>query len=115
MTDIERNRIVEEHLWCIHAVIRENAPLIKAAHLDQDDVFQQLSLRLIRAVERFDPRKGKLNQHIFAQLRYELLHCKSTYHTTGITDAPSHFRSSNVISFETVRTQYEKQQMRLAA
>ena len=69
----ERNRIVEEHLWCIDRVIRKNRSLMRAARLDYDDVYQQLSIRLIRAVAGFDPQKGKLKQHIFAQLRFELL------------------------------------------
>lgn len=111
----ERNRIVEEHLWCIDAVMRRNAALVEGAHLDRDDVYQQLSLRLIRAVEGFDPQKGKLDQHIFAQLRYELLNCKDSYRTTGITDAPAHFRGSNVISFEAAKEQYEMRQALMAA
>lgn len=118
MTNItiqERNRIVEEHLWCIDVVMKRNAALIKAAHLDRDDVYQQLSLRLIRAVEGFDPQKGRLNQHILAQLRYELLNCKSAYRTTGLTGAPVHFRGSNVISFEEAKEQYEMRQALMAA
>ena len=118
MTNIniqKRNRIVENHLWCIDAVMKENAALIKAAHLDRDDVYQQLSLRLIRAVEGFDPQKGILAQHIFAQLKYELLNCKSAYRTTGITGAPAHYRKSDVISFETAMKWYENDQEQLAA
>lgn len=111
----ERNRIVEKHLWCIDSIMRRNAALIKAAHLDRDDVYQQLSLRLIRAVEGFDPQKGRLEQHIFAQLQYELLSCKRAYRITGITGAPVHFRSSNIISFEAAKEKYEKQHAIIAA
>ncbi len=111
----DRNRIVENHLWCIDTVIRRNAALIKAAHLDRDDVYQQLSLRLIRAVEGFDPQKGQMEQHIFAQLQYELLNCKSAYRTTGITGTPAQFRSSNIISFEDAVAQREKSRMPMAA
>ena len=35
----ERNAIVEDHLWCIDSVIRQNYTLIKAARLDLDDVY----------------------------------------------------------------------------
>lgn len=99
----QRNKIVEEHLWCIDAIMRKNAPLIRAARLDRDDVYQQLAIRLIRAVEGFDPEKGGLRQHIFAQLKFELLNCKTPYRTTGITGAPTDFRKSKVISLEAVR------------
>ena len=64
----QRNAIVVEHLWCINAVIRQNRALMRTAGLDYDDVYQQLAIRLIRAVAGFDPDKGKLEQHIFAQL-----------------------------------------------
>ena len=56
----ERNRIVEENLYRIDRTIRRNWSLIKAAHLDRDDVYQQLAIRLIQAVETFDPDKGCL-------------------------------------------------------
>ena len=74
----ERNRIVEENLHRIDSTICRNTQLMRAAHLDYDDVYQQLALRLIRAVETFDPEKGELSQHINAQLRYEMLSCKGS-------------------------------------
>ena len=68
----QRHAIVENHLWGIKAVMKQNRALIRAAKLDTDDVYQQLALRLIRAVMSYDPEKGDLEQHIFAQLRMEL-------------------------------------------
>ena len=47
----ERNDLVVAYLWCIDCVIRQNYSLIQAAHLDRDDVYQTLAIRLIRAVE----------------------------------------------------------------
>ncbi len=98
----ERNRIVEENLHCIDKVIRRNRALMSAAHLDYDDVYQQLAVRLIRCVESFDPDKGTLKAHIYAQLQYELLSCKSPYKLTGIAGAPSDFRWNSVMSFDAV-------------
>ncbi len=66
----QRNAIVEANLWCIDSVIRQNRPLMRAARLEYDDVYQQLALRLIKAVAGYDPEKGRLEQHIFAQLKY---------------------------------------------
>lgn len=97
-----RNRIVEEYLHCIDTVIRQNHALMRAAHLDYDDVYQQLAIRLIRCVDNFDPAKGKLEQHIYAQLKYELLNCKEPRRLTGITGAPKDFRSGNIISLDAV-------------
>ena len=85
---LERNRIVEEHLWCINSVMRKNHALIRAARLDYEEVYQQLALRLIRAVETFDPDKGVLRIHILAQLKYELLSCKTPAGCTALPTRP---------------------------
>lgn len=98
----QRNKIVEAHLGCISAVMNKNVALIRAARMDRDDVYQQLAVRLIRAVATFDPDKGNLEQHIFAQLQYEMLNCKRPYRLTGITAAPADFRGK-VISLDTIR------------
>ena len=36
----QRNAIVESHLWCIKAVMKQDHALIRAAKLDTDDVYQ---------------------------------------------------------------------------
>ena len=95
----ERNRIVEEHLYCIDLIIRRNSPLMQAAHLDYDDVYQDLAIRLIRCVSGFDPDKGELEQHIMAQLQYELLNCKDSRRRYGFTAAPRDLRGA-VISLD---------------
>ena len=94
----QRNAIVEANLWCIDSVIRQNRPLMRAARLE----YQQLALRLIKAVAGYDPEKGRLEQHIFAQLKYELLSCKSAYRLCGMTGTPHSFRKSHIISIDTL-------------
>ena len=78
----QRNAIVENHLWCVKVVMKQNRALIRAAKLDADDVYQELALRLILAVMSYDPEKGNLEQHIFAQLRMEL---QKTAHSNVIS------------------------------
>lgn len=90
----ERNRIVEENLYRIKNTIRRNRALMEAVRLDYDDVYQQLAIRLIRCVEGFDPEKGKLGQHINAQLQYELLNCKDSRTLYGFTRAPRDLRGA---------------------
>lgn len=99
----QRNTIVEEHLWCIDCVIRRNWALMRAARLNYDDVYQQLAIRLIKAVSNFDPDKGELKQHILAQLKFELLNCKTSYRLCGMTGLPSGYRKEKIISFESIR------------
>ena len=96
----QRNAIVEANLWCIDSVIHQNRPLMRSARLEYDDVYQQLALRLIKAVAGYDPEKGRLEQHIFAQLKYELLSCKSAYRLCGMTGTPHSFRKSHIISID---------------
>ena len=79
----QRNAIVENHLWCIKAVMKQNRALI-------------------RAVMSFDPEKGNLEQHIFAQLHFELLNCKHPYRLHGMTGMPAESRG-NVISLDAYR------------
>lgn len=98
----ERNRIVEEHLSCIDKVIRRNAPLMRAAHLNYDDVYQDLAVRLICCVTGFDPDKGDLEQHIMSQLQYEMLNCKDSRCRYGFTQAPYDLRGA-VVSLDALR------------
>lgn len=89
ITAQERNALVEAHLGCIWWTINKNRRLISAVGLEDDDVFQQLAVRMIHAIENFDPDKGKdLEQHIFAQLQYEVLNCKDAARVYGIKGAP---------------------------
>lgn len=87
----QRNALVEKHLWCIDSVIRQNCSLLKAAHLDRDDVYQSLALRLIRAVEQYDPHRkngSSLVKYIFMCLRYEMRSCGSAQARYGLRGAP---------------------------
>lgn len=110
----QRNQIVEEHLWCIDSVMRHNSTLIKSARMDRDDVYQQLAIRLIKAVAGFDPDKGTLEQHIFAQLQYEMLNCKRPYRLYGITGASSELRGK-IISFDAIHENSELYEQLAAA
>ena len=97
----ERNALVLAYLWCIDSVIRQNCSLVQAAHLDRDDVYQSLALRLIRAVERYRPGARSLKGYIFSQLKYELLNCKSAQRRYGFSNAPYDLRGT-VVSLETL-------------
>ena len=95
----ERNRIVEKHLWCIDAVMRENPRGVRNARMEREDVYQQLALRLVQAVDSYDPAKGELKEHIFTALRAELRFCAAKPGGPTLMD----FDLGNVIPFEAVR------------
>lgn len=102
LTIPQRNSLVQEHLWCIDSVIKQNYSLIEAAHLDRDDVYQSLAVRLIRAVELYDPdnEAGKtLKNYIFMSLRYALRTCGGSQARYGFREAP-YFLPNAVVSME---------------
>lgn len=63
----QRNAIVEDHLWCIDSIIQKNRPLMRAARLEYDDVYQQLAIRLIKAVAGYLTRND-LKKWSYGQL-----------------------------------------------
>ena len=111
----ERNRIVEEYLPYVEWVIRKNRALMKAAKLEYDDVYQQLSLRLVKAVCTYDHDKGELGAHIWAQLHYGLMNCKRPLRTCGMTGLPKDYRRGNIVSFESIREDSELYEQLIAA
>lgn len=102
----QRNAIVENHLWCINSVMKKHWRQISAAHADRDDVYQQLALRLIHAVENFDPDKGTLQIHIRAQLQFELRRCLTPLSLTGVTGLPQGCRRYRIASIDAVQGSY---------
>ena len=112
-----RNTLVENYLWCIDSVIEQNRALLKAAHLDRDDVYQSLALRLIRAVELYDPERegGKtLKGYIFMNLRFALRTCSSSRAQYGFREAP-HYLPNAVVSISELEESDPCWESRIAA
>ena len=91
----ERNAIVEESLPCIDTVMRCNRKGIRRAGLEEEDVYQQLALRLITAVESYDPKEGDLETHIRTQLLRELRRCERAGRRFSFTDAANDLDDSS--------------------
>ena len=64
--------------------------------VDPDDVYQSLAVRLIRAVNSYDPRKGYLKEYILSQLKREMVRIRSTQAVYGLTQAPANIGSTIV-------------------
>lgn len=117
LTIPQRNSLVQEYLWCIDSVIKQNYSLLKAAHLDRDDVYQSLALRLIRAVELYDPERegGKtLTGYIFMNLRFALRTCSSSRAQYGFREAP-HYLPNAVVSISELEESDPYWESRIAA
>ena len=84
-----RNAKFEEYYGLIDAVMRKNYGLIKMCGIAEDDVHQDLSIRMLEALGRYD---SALNPNITAylkqQLKYELLGMAAPSKRFGIPGAP---------------------------
>lgn len=67
----QRNEIfmeLERPIWC---VINQNRRVLTAVHADLDDVYQDLALCAIRAIDRYDPSKSTASVKTFAMRNVE--------------------------------------------
>ena len=83
----------------------------------RDDVYQSLAVRLIRAVELYDPNNeaGKtLKKYIFMSLRYALRTCGGSQARYGFREAP-YFLPNAVVSVEALEEADLYWEMRIAA
>lgn len=88
MNFTERNEIFMDNEGMIWRVMRRNWPLISAMRLDRDDVYQELALAALNAIETFDPMRSECIQaHIWMQLQYAVLNIKRQYRPCGLTCA----------------------------
>jgi len=96
MTVTQRDHLVEQYLWCIDSVIQNYKELVNKAHLDWEDVYQSLALRLIQVVGRYHlSRKRNLEEYIFVQLERELRVCIGPRARYGFRKAP--YQVSDVV------------------
>lgn len=95
-TITQRNAVVEQYLWCIDTVMAQYAALTQTEPIDPDDVYQSLAVRLIRAVNSYDPRKGYLKEYILSQLQQEMVRVRSTQAVYGLTQAPANIGGAMV-------------------
>ena len=67
----QRNEIfmeLERPIWC---VINQNRRILDTLHADVEDVFQDLALCAIRAIDRYDPNKSLASVKTFAMRNVE--------------------------------------------
>ena len=81
-----RNELLVEYEPIIKWVIRNNQTLIRALALDYDDVYQDLCIAAIKAIDGFDPeRSSSLKTHLVCKLQYEIKNLKVRYKPYGMT------------------------------
>jgi DNA-directed RNA polymerase specialized sigma24 family protein len=86
MTTEQRNSIYTENQNLIDITIRRNRRLIAALGLDIEDVAQDLSIKMLSAIEKFDPaRSESLEAHIICQLQYAILDMRRQHKPHGMS------------------------------
>lgn len=86
MDFIERNEIFMDNEGMIRRVMRRNWALICAMRLDWDDVYQELAMAALNAIETFDPMRSEcIQDHIWMKLQYAILTIKRQYRPCGLT------------------------------
>jgi DNA-directed RNA polymerase specialized sigma24 family protein len=89
MTRDERNSLCEEKYHLIDVTVKKHSRLIRAARMDEDDVRQDLAVRMIQALDKYDPaRCSNMDAYLILQLRYCLLHMKECGRLFGMPYAP---------------------------
>ena len=89
MTRDERNALCEEKYHLIDVTVKKHSRLIRATRMDEDDVRQDLSVRLIEALDKYDSaRCSNIDAYLILQLRYCLLHMRECGRLFGMPYAP---------------------------
>jgi len=74
MTKQERNAIFEENQYIINITVHRHWSLLKTLRMEPDDLKQELSICLLRAIEKYDPSRGaKPSTFYFTSLKYGVL------------------------------------------
>lgn len=81
-----RNDTFLENEAMLRRVMRRNLPLIHALRLEWDDVYQELAIAALHAIDSFDPNRSECIQaHIWMQLQYAILTIERRNRPGGIT------------------------------
>ena len=89
MTVEDRNYLFEEKEYLINVTVNKHRRLITACHIEDDDIYQELSLCLLESLDKYDAEKCRnLDAWLMLQLRYRLWSMKSCGKLTGVPYAP---------------------------
>lgn len=86
---IIRNQLFEEQSALIDKTMKRYYRMIRACHLCQEDVRQELALRMLLLLEQYDPHRcPNLAAYLTLYLRYALLELTLPSKRYGISHVP---------------------------
>lgn len=81
-----RNELFAQHKDLIPRTMNRNRLLLRALGLEQDDVYQELAIVALKAIDAFDPRRSEdIRAHIWMKLQYAVLDLKRNHCPYGMT------------------------------
>lgn len=81
-----RNRIFTENEGMILRTLKRNRLLLRALNLELDDIYQELAIAALDAIDSFDPQRSEdIQAHIWMKLQYAILDIKRRHKPHGIT------------------------------
>lgn len=84
---------LNEYQHILTGCVRRNLPLILALQLEVEDVVQDLTLRLFKAVERYDNnRTCPFQKFLYHELQHEILDIRKRHKPHGIVGVPRDLR-----------------------
>ena len=85
MDTITRNHIFMEHIDLINRTLRRHRLLLYSLHLELDDVYQELAIAALQAIDTFDDRRcDSVSVHIWSKLQYAILTIKRNNQPHGL-------------------------------
>ena len=86
MDPMIRNKIFLENEELIQNTIRRHWPMIRALHMERDDVYQELAMAALAAIEAFDDsRVNSIQTHIWMRLQDAILRLKRQHCPDAVT------------------------------
>ena len=87
MTIEDRNYLFEEYAYLVNAAMNEHHALIRVCRMEDDDIYQELSLCLLEALGRYDSGKcSSVEDYLKAELHSHLLNLKSSCSWAGVVE-----------------------------
>lgn len=81
-----RNELFVQHEDLIPRTMARNRLLLRALGLERDDVYQELAIAALKAIDTFDSRRSEdIRGHIWMKLQYAILDLKRNFrHNTTL-------------------------------
>ena len=80
-----RNQIIAEHEYLIKSAVSRNIRLINSLRLEVNDVYQDLMIIMIKAIDSYPVEPESIAEHIQKKLQSYILDLKKTYKPCGMT------------------------------